>query len=77
MDIDEFWSTNLSGVRDLSATGGQRSMGLGLVYEDECLTFETSLSRMFYQDRDLRPTDAIMFRLALKNLGDVGTGFSP
>lgn len=69
--VTDFWSTKFSGVRDMSQTGGQRSMRLGLVYEDECFLFDTSLSRTFYQDRDVQPTDAILFRLVFKTLGEV------
>jgi len=70
-EITEFWRTNLSGVRDMSENGGQRSMALSLVYEDECLTFDTTLGRTFYLDREVRPTDAIMFRIVFKTLGEV------
>jgi len=70
-EITEFWRTKLSGVRDMSNNGGQRSMALSLVYEDECLTFDTTLGRTFYLDREVRPTDAIMFRIVFKTLGEV------
>ncbi|MFC1673764.1 LPS-assembly protein LptD [Pseudomonadota bacterium] len=69
--LTEFWSTNFSGVRDMSRDGGQRSMRLGFIYDDECLQFDTSLSRTFYQDREVKPTDAIMFRVVFKTLGEV------
>lgn len=69
--LSETWRTNFSGVRDLSASGGQRSARLSFVYEDECLTFDTALSRTFYLDREVRPTDAIMFRVVFKTLGEV------
>ena len=72
-DITEYWRTKFSGVTDLSDDGGQRSLRLGFVYEDECLTFDTSISRTFYLDRELRPTDAILFRVYFKNLGEVTT----
>ncbi|MBD3661022.1 MAG: LPS-assembly protein LptD, partial [Arenibacter algicola] len=75
--MSEFWRTNFSGVRDLSDDGGQRSMRLGFVYEDECFQFDTALSRTFYQDREIKPTDAIMFRLVFKTLGEVATDVSP
>lgn len=69
--ISDFWSTKFTGVRDMTENGGQRSMNLSFVYEDECLTFDTSLSRTFYLDRELRPTDAVMFRVVFKTLGEV------
>jgi len=70
-EITEFWRTKFNGVRDMSDNGGQRSMALSLVYEDECLTFDTTLGRTFYLDREVRPTDAVMFRIVFKTLGEV------
>ena len=75
--LSQFWRTNISGVRDLGQDGGQRAMRLGFIYEDECFQFDTSLSRTFYQDREIKPTDAIMFRLVFKTLGEVATDVSP
>lgn len=75
-DITDNWRTNFSGVRDLSDNGGQRSTGLNFIYEDECLEFSTQISRTFYQDRDLRPTDAVMFRVLFKTLGEVSSGLN-
>ncbi len=69
--LTDTWRTRLSGVRDLADGGGQHSSGLSFIYEDECLEFDTTISRTFYQDRELRPTDAIMFRVVLKTLGEV------
>jgi len=72
-EITDTWRTGFSAVRDLSANGGQRSMRLNLIYEDECLVFDASLSRNFYLDREIRPTDAIIFRIVFKTLGEVAT----
>ncbi|HEY9163724.1 MAG TPA: LPS assembly protein LptD, partial [Magnetovibrio sp.] len=71
--VTDTWSANMAGVRDLSGTGGQRSMNVGAVYEDECFRFDTTLSRTFYLDREIKPTDAIMFRLVFKTLGEVAS----
>ena len=46
-------------------------MNLGAIYEDECFQFDTTLSRTFYLDREIKPTDAILFRLVFKTLGEV------
>jgi len=75
--VTDTWSTNFSGVRDLTENGGQRSMRLGLAYDDECFTFNTALSRNFYLDREIKPTDSIMFTLVFKTLGEVTTDVSP
>lgn len=75
--LTDTWRTRFSGVRDLTENGGQRSTGLSFIYEDECLEFNTTLSRTFYQDRDLRPTDSIMFRVLFKTLGEVTSSVNP
>lgn len=72
-DVTDTWSTNFSGVRDLSENGGQRSMRFGAVYDDECFTFNANLSRTFYIDREIKPTDAVMFQLVFKTLGQFTT----
>lgn len=74
--VTDTWSTNISGVRDLTTDGGQRSMRLGAVYDDECFTFNTAISRNFYLDREIKPTDSIMFYLVFKTLGEVTTDVS-
>ena len=45
-------------------------------YENECIIFNTQLSRSFFEDRDLKPTDAVIFQLTLKTLGPISTGFT-
>ena len=73
--INRFWRTSARATRDLS-TNDMRSIGFNLTYEDECLVFSTGITRTFFEDRDLKPTDAIVFSLSFKTLGDVSTGFS-
>ena len=53
-----------------------RSVAMQLTYDCECFTFDTVLRRDFYRDRDLEPSDAILFRLTFKTLGDVHGGAS-
>jgi LPS-assembly protein len=73
--INRFWRAGFSGVRDMAANEF-RSAGLQLIYEDECVTLTTNATRTFFEDRDIEPTDSITFRLLLKTLGEVNTGFS-
>lgn len=73
--INRFWRTRFSGVRDMAASEF-RSAGLQLVYEDECVILTTSATRTFFEDRDIEPTDSITFRLLLKTLGEVHSGFT-
>ena len=73
--INRFWRASLSGVRDLQSSE-MRSATLGVTYENECVVFTSQLTRTFYEDRDLKPTDAIIFHLVLKTLGEVKSGAS-
>ncbi len=58
-------------VRHDIADNQTRSFGSSLIYEDECLLFTTNFSRTFYKDRDLNPTDTILFVVSFKTLGEV------
>lgn len=70
--FDRFWRANGNVQHDL-ADENTRSMRLGLTYEDECLIFNSSLTRTFYKDRDLAPEDAILFTVHFKTLGGITT----
>ena len=68
------WSIGAGFLRDLAAPqGGDKELrhGLNLAYEDECFLFTTELARSFTEDRDVRPTTSLMFRLTFKTLGRV------
>ena len=71
--MSRYWRAGVNAVHDLSEDAGLRALGLQLTYEDECLIFVTSLGRTFFEDRDLKPTDSILFRLTFKTLGEVET----
>lgn len=71
--VSENWNTRFNGIYDLTQDGGQRHAALGLIYDDECFTFDTTLSRSYYRDREIKPDDRIMFRLVFKTLGEVKT----
>jgi LPS-assembly protein len=72
--LDRLWRAAFSSRYDLEGDGDWRSVGLNLTYECECFTFDISLQRQFYEDRDLKPSDSIFFRLTFKTLGEVHTG---
>ncbi|HIJ45121.1 MAG TPA: LPS-assembly protein LptD [Rhodospirillaceae bacterium] len=72
--FNRFWRGQIGGVRDLDDDGGMRSLSLNLTYENECLVVSTTATRHFFEDRDLDPTDAVIFRVSLKTLGDVKAG---
>ncbi len=73
--INRNWSTYIRARNDIAASD-LRSLGLGVVYEDECVKFTTRFSRTFFEDRDLKPSDSITFTLVLKTLGEVRSGVS-
>ena len=68
--IDKSWRASLNAVRDI-ASSEMRSIGLNAIYEDECVVLTSQVSRAFFRDRDIKPTDAITFHLILKTIGEV------
>ena len=69
----ERWRFGASTRRDLTTGGGSLRHGAFLNYEDECFLFQVDYSRTFTQDRDVKPSDTILFRVVFKTLGEVGT----
>jgi LPS-assembly protein len=69
--LTRYWRTHMSAIRDLTGGGDMRSAGIGATYEDECLAFTVDITRTFFEDRDLEPTDAVMLRATFKTLGEV------
>ena len=70
--LDKYWQLSGSARRDLVEDNTQE-FRFGAKYEDECLIVTTVLSRSFFKDRDLEPTDSIMLRVSLKTLGEFQT----
>ncbi len=70
--INRYWRTTTSVVYDAEQKES-RSYDMSLIYEDECLIFDTRLARSFYSDRDLVPSDSIIFRVMFKTLGEFTT----
>lgn len=70
--INRYWRTTTSVVYDAEQKES-RSYDMSLIYEDECLIFDTRLARSFYSDRDLVPSDSIIFRVMFKTLGEFST----
>ncbi|WP_300378434.1 LPS assembly protein LptD [Henriciella sp.] len=57
---------DIEGNRDIS-----HSVGVG--YEDDCSRFEIVFARSEQIDRQLGPSDSILFRFSLKSLGNIGS----
>lgn len=67
------WRFGASTRHDLSGGGGALRHGAFLSYEDECFHFQLDYARTFTRDRDVQPSDTILFRVVFKTLGEVGT----
>ena len=71
--LGKFWTVRGKILEDLTNDGGSISQSIGLTYNDECLTFDTTFERSFTEDRDLKPNDVLFFRITFKNLGEIRT----
>lgn len=68
--FSQYWSGSTSARYDL-AEDEARTFGLGLTYQDECLTFGVRLERELTEPTD----DTIFVVLSLRNLGEVPLDF--
>jgi LPS-assembly protein len=69
------WSVGGGALRDLAAPeGNARALrhGVNVAYEDECLIFTADFLRNFTEDRDVKPSTTLFFRITLKTLGRLG-----
>ena len=71
--VTDRWRFGANTRRDLTSGGGSLRHGAFLNYEDECFHFQVDYTRTFTRDRDIQPSDTIMFRVVFKTLGEVGT----
>ena len=71
--LNRNWSSKLLGRYDMKDNGDLRNFSINLNYECECFLFSTSFNREFFQDRDIKPSNTILFKLSFKTLGDVKT----
>ena len=73
--LSRHWSGRVFGTRELTNGGAQRDLGVRLAYEDECLFFAVEYVRKDIEVDDVKPSNAVFFRIGLKTLGEVSTGF--
>ena len=73
LKLGKYWTANAKIREDLTDDGGTISESIGLIYNDECITFAATFERSFTEDRDLKPTDTLFFKVIFKNLGEVRT----
>lgn len=69
--IGQYWSARVHARRDLTDGGAMLSSGFGVLYEDECFLFSADFRRRFTRDRELEPSDTVLFRLVFTHLGEV------
>lgn len=71
--VTDRWRFGADTRRDLTSGGGSLRHGAFLSYEDDCFHFRVNYARTFTRDRDVQPTDTILFRIVFKTLGEVTT----
>tara|TARA_R110000868_G_scaffold1844_20_gene14723 strand:- start:6642 stop:8831 length:2190 start_codon:yes stop_codon:yes gene_type:complete len=71
--VTDRWRFGANTRRDLTSGGGSLRHGAFLNYEDDCFDFRVDYSRTFTRDRDIQPSDTILFRIVFKTLGEVTT----
>ena len=57
---------------DLAQDGGTRRWQIGAQFKNECCTIRATLTRTFFEDRELRPSTQVLVRITLKHLGQFG-----
>ena len=67
------WTFNSGAVRDL-VSQRFRNQYFNITYDDECFTFVGALTRNFTTNRDIKPSDTIIFQLVFKSLGELRVG---
>lgn len=68
--LGRYWEAGGHIRENLANNGDTINESLYATYEDECITFRVTGKRSFTQDRDLRPTDTLMFQVIFKYLGE-------
>ena len=71
--VTKRWRFGADTRRDLTSNGGSLRHRAFLSYEDECFQFQVDYARTFTRDRDVKPSDTILFRVVFNTLGEVGT----
>ena len=75
--VTERWRFGARTRHDLTSTGGALNRSAFLTYTDDCFQFDINFSRSYTRDRDVKPSDTILFRVVFKTLGETKTSISP
>ena len=69
---NQYWTVSTRATRELSGDNvNEVSSGFAVQYQDECLTFVTSLTQSGIRDRDIKPGTTLLFQFVFKNLGEI------
>ncbi|MBV9523504.1 MAG: LPS-assembly protein LptD, partial [Alphaproteobacteria bacterium] len=69
--LSRYWSTALATTRNLTTDPGTVSSSIMTTYQDECLSFITTLSQSGVTNRDVKPGVSLIFTIAFKGLGEI------
>jgi LPS-assembly protein len=69
--ISENWRFAIRDTRSIGEDKGQLLFGGTLIYENECCIAGVDFTRRFTGDRDNPPDTALVFRIVLRNLGEI------
>ncbi len=68
--LNENWRLQIRDARSISKDAGQLRFNTTLIYEDECFLFGVDFQRRLTGNRDNPPDTSLVFRIALRNLGE-------
>jgi LPS-assembly protein len=75
--LTQRWLAAVGTRRDLAENGGTLNHSARIAYADDCFGIQADYVRTFTQDRDVRPSETILFRVILKTLGAIHTRMEP
>lgn len=67
--ISEEWSASGSIIQSFDRDVDTIEWEVGVTYQSRCIRLETTLRRNYAEDRDIRPSTSVFFKIALANLG--------
>lgn len=72
MQLTKYWKTFAATRRNL-LDGSPLESNFGVEYVDDCTRFNVTFKRSFFQDRDIRPADTLLFNFVFGGLGGFGS----
>jgi LPS-assembly protein len=75
--LTQRWFAAAGTRHNLADNGGALNHSARIVYADDCFGIQADYVRTFTEDRDVRPSQTILFRVFLKTLGAIQTRMEP